>query len=190
MGPWRKGGFFSQSLWSRKVSTFSLDKGNTQQILIAESCSQDFKELFEFHHQCPVTFLKASGLGNLTRIFQSSTNASRKVAKLEELPVHKSEMWSWQILVTKIKKSNSTQWLQRGGQTGGWESKGRRGQVKFLKMFPDGRIWRYWMTLPNSVELFTVEFFLAEKQTSKVKIPLFWGFLLPSDFPKSGGDPV
>ena len=27
-----------------------------------------------------------------------------------------------------------------GGQTGGWESKGRRGQVKFLKMFPDGRI--------------------------------------------------
>ena len=46
------------------------------------------------------------------------------------------------------------------------------------------------MTLPNSVGLFTVKFFLAEKQTSKVKIPLFWGFLLPSDFPKSGGDPV
>ena len=46
------------------------------------------------------------------------------------------------------------------------------------------------MTLPNSVGLFTVKNFLAEKQTSKVKIPLFWGFLLPSDFPKSGGDPV
>ena len=43
------------------------------------------------------------------------------------------------------------------------------------------------MTLPNSVGLFTVKIFLAEKQTSKVKIPLFWGFLLPSDFPKSGG---
>ena len=29
------------------------------------------------------------------------------------------------------------------------------------------------MTESNSVELFNVEFFLAEKQTSKVKIPLF-----------------
>ena len=112
---------------------------------------------------------------------------SSLVAKLEELPVHKSEMWSWQILVTKIKKSNSAQWLQKGGQTGGWESKGRRGQVKFLKMFPDGRIWRYWMTLPNSVELFTVEFFLAEKLTSKVKIPLFLGFVLPTHFQKQVG---
>ena len=46
------------------------------------------------------------------------------------------------------------------------------------------------MTLPNSVELFTEEFFLAENLTSKVKIPLFLGFVLPSDFPKSGGDPV
>ena len=46
------------------------------------------------------------------------------------------------------------------------------------------------MTGSNSVELFDVEFFLTEKQTSKVEILLFWGFVLPSDFPKAGGDPV
>ena len=46
------------------------------------------------------------------------------------------------------------------------------------------------MTESNSVELFNVEFFLTEKLTLKVEIPLFWGFVPPSDFPKSGGDPV
>ena len=46
------------------------------------------------------------------------------------------------------------------------------------------------MTESNSVELFNVEFFLTEKLTLKVEIPLFWGFVHPSDFPKSGGDPV
>ena len=46
------------------------------------------------------------------------------------------------------------------------------------------------MTESNSVELFNVEFFLTGKLTLKVEIPLFWGFVHPSDFPKSGGDPV
>ena len=46
------------------------------------------------------------------------------------------------------------------------------------------------MTESNSVELFNVEFFWTEKLTLKVEIPLFWGFVPPSDFPKSGGDPV
>ena len=46
------------------------------------------------------------------------------------------------------------------------------------------------MTESNSVELFNVEFFLTEKLTLKVEIPLFGGFVLPSDLPKSGGDPV
>ena len=46
------------------------------------------------------------------------------------------------------------------------------------------------MTDSNSVELFHVEFFLTENQTFKVEISLFKGFVLPSDFPKSGGDPV
>ena len=46
------------------------------------------------------------------------------------------------------------------------------------------------MTESNSVELFNVEFFLIEKLTLKVEIPLFGGFVPPSDFPKSGGDPV
>ena len=46
------------------------------------------------------------------------------------------------------------------------------------------------MTESNSVELFNVEFFLTEKLTLKVEIPHFWGFVPPSDFPKSGGDPV
>ena len=46
------------------------------------------------------------------------------------------------------------------------------------------------MTDSNSVELFNVGFFFNEKLTLKVEIPLFWGFVHPSDFPKSGGDPV
>ena len=46
------------------------------------------------------------------------------------------------------------------------------------------------MTDSNSVEFFHVEFFLTENQTSKVEISLFKGFVLQSDFPKSGGDPV
>ena len=46
------------------------------------------------------------------------------------------------------------------------------------------------MTESNSVELFNVEFVLTEKLTLKVEIPLFGGFVHPSDFPKSGGDPV
>ena len=46
------------------------------------------------------------------------------------------------------------------------------------------------MTESNSVELFNVEFFLTEKLILKVEIPLFEGFVHPSDFPKSAGDPV
>ena len=46
------------------------------------------------------------------------------------------------------------------------------------------------MTESNSVELLNVDFFLIEKLTLKVEIPLFGGFVPPSDFPKSGGDPV
>ena len=46
------------------------------------------------------------------------------------------------------------------------------------------------MTESNFVELFNVEFFLTEKLTLKVEIPLFGGFVLPSDLPKSGVDPV
>ena len=46
------------------------------------------------------------------------------------------------------------------------------------------------MTESNSVELFNVELFLTEKLILKVEIPLFEGFVHPSDFPKSGGDPV
>ena len=62
--------------------------------------------------------------------------------------------------------------------------------MKFLKLFQNGRIGSPYMTESNSVELFNVEFFLTEKLTLKVEIPLFWGFVLPSDLPKSGGDPV
>ena len=60
-----------------------------------------------------------------------------------------------------------------GGETGGWESEGRSDQVKFFKWFQNGRIWNSYMTESNSVELFNVEFFLAENQTYKVEIPLF-----------------
>ena len=77
-----------------------------------------------------------------------------------------------------------------GGETGGRESEGRSDQVKFFEWFQNGRIGSPYMTESNSVELFNVEFFLTEKLTLKVEIPLFWGFVLPSDLPKSGGDPV
>ena len=80
--------------------------------------------------------------------------------------------------------------LQKGGETGGRESEGRSDKVKFFKMFQNGRIGSPYMTESNFVELFNVEFFLTEKLTLKVEIPLFWGFVLPSDLPKSGGDPV
>ena len=43
------------------------------------------------------------------------------------------------------------------------------------------------MTGSNSVELFDVEFFLTEKQTSKVEILLFWGFVPPTHFQKQVG---
>ena len=79
---------------------------------------------------------------------------------------------------------------QKSDETGGRESKGRSGLMKLSKLFQNGKIWRSWMTDSNSVELFHVEFFLTEHQTFKVKILLFWGFVLQSDFPKSGGDPV
>ena len=80
--------------------------------------------------------------------------------------------------------------FQKGGETGGWESEGRSDRVKFFRLFQNGGIGSPYMTESNSVELFNEEFFLAEKQTSKVKIPLFRVFVLPSDLPKSGGDPV
>ena len=90
----------------------------------------------------------------------------------------------------KIKKSDLAICLQKGGETGGWESEGRSDQVKFLKLFQNGKIGSSYMTESNSVELFNVDFCLTEKLTLKVEIPLFGGFVLPSDLPKSGGDPV
>ena len=78
------------------------------------------------------------------------------------------------------RKYSWKKWLGRlgeiggaGGETGGWESEGRSDQVKFFKLFQNGRIGSSYMTESNSVELFNEEFFLGEKQTSKVKIPLF-----------------
>ena len=106
------------------------------------------------------------------------------------MPVHNSEMWSQQIQLAKMKKSDLAICLQKGGETGGRESEGRSDLVKFFKLFQNGRIWNSHMTESNSVELFNVEFFWTEKLTLKVEIPLFWGFVPPSDFPKSGGDPV
>ena len=89
-----------------------------------------------------------------------------------------------------MKKSDSPICLQKGGETGGRESEGRSDLVKFFKLFQNGRNCSSYMTESNSVELFNVELFLTEKLILKVEIPLFEGFVHPSDFPKSGGDPV
>ena len=89
-----------------------------------------------------------------------------------------------------MKKSDLAICLQKGGETGGRESEGRSDQVKFFKLFQNGRIGSPYMTESNFVELFNVDFFLTEKLTLKVEIPLFGWFVLPSDLPKSGGDPV
>ena len=56
-----------------------------------------------------------------------------------------------------------------------------------LIFFQIGKIGAPYITDSNSVELFNVFIFLAEKQTSKVKIPLFKGFVLPSDFQSQAG---
>ena len=105
---------------------------------------------------------------------QRSTGHSATVSDpSEKLPVHKSKMWSREIQLAKMKKSDSPICLQKGGETGGWESEGRSDLVKFFKLFQNGRIWNSYMTESNSVEFFNVEMFLAENQTSKVKIPLF-----------------
>ena len=54
----------------------------------------------------------------------------------------------------------------------------------------NSRFLSSYMTESNSGKLFGPEFLLTEKLTLKVKIPLFGGFIHPSDFPKSGRDPV
>ena len=76
---------------------------------------------------------------------------------------------------------------QKSDETGGRESKGRSGLMKLSKLFQNGKIWRSWMTDSNSVELFHVEFFLTENQTSKVEISLFKGFVPPTHFQKQVG---
>ena len=120
----------------------------------------------------------------------SNWNASpRSWSGWKEMQICKYWRKFWEISVKK--------WPSRlgeiggaGGETGGRESEGRSDQVKFFKLFQNGRIWSSYMTESNSVELFNVEFFLTEKLILKVEIPLFEGFVHPSDFPKSGGDPV
>ena len=92
----------------------------------------------------------------------------------EKMPVHKSEMWSQEIWLPKINKSDLAICLQKGGETGGWESEGRSDQVKFFKLFQNGRIGSPYMTESNSVELFNVEFFLTEKLTLKAVYPESW----------------
>ena len=92
----------------------------------------------------------------------------------------------WEISVKKW-PSRLGQIGGAGGETGGWESEGRSDLVKFFKWFQNGRILNSSMTEPNSIELFNVDFFLAENQASKVKIPLFQGFVPPTHFQKQVG---
>ena len=105
----------------------------------------------------------------------------------EKMPVRKSEMWSWEILLAKFKKSDSAICLQKSGQTGGRELQGPSDLVCKWFSFHIGKTGAPYITDSNSVELFNIEFFLGEKQTSKVKIPLFKGFVLPSDFQSQAG---
>ena len=47
---------------------------------------------------------------------QSRIATSNEEEKTEEMPVNKSEMWSWEIRLEKIKKSDLAICLQKGGE--------------------------------------------------------------------------
>ena len=69
----------SQSLWSREVSTISLDiRARHCRSRVAEGFSQDFKEFLQFHHQSPVTFLKVVSEPILASIYGLSGNLEGK----------------------------------------------------------------------------------------------------------------
>ncbi len=57
----------------------------------------------------------------------------------------------------------------------------------FLIIFIIHFMYKLLQAFAYSKGSFTVEFFLAEKLTSKVKIPLFLGFVLPTHFQKQVG---
>ena len=78
-----------------------------------------------------------------------------------------------EILLKKWLSKRGEMGGRKTGEMGGREIEGRSGQTKFRKLFQSGRSWRFCITEANSVEFFGVDSFLAEKQTSKVKIPLF-----------------
>ena len=80
-------------------------------------------------------------------------------------------------------------WRDWGGRWPNW-GVGVKGPPRPGEIFKNVSRWQNLKVLddsPNSVELFTVKFFLAEKLTSKVKIPLFLGFVLPTHFQKQVG---
>ena len=125
------------------------------------------------HARCAETnFATVSNLPTLLSQYSNWNTSPRSWRGWKEIQICKYRRKFGEISVKK--------WPSRlgeiggaGGETGGWESEGRSDLVKFFKLFQNGRIWNSYMTESNSVELFNVEFVLAENQTSKVKIPLF-----------------
>ena len=81
----------SQGLWSRKLSTISLDiRARHGRSRVAEGFSQDFKKLLEFHHQSPVTFLKVVSEPILASIYGLSRNLEGRymILKKQEFAPH------------------------------------------------------------------------------------------------------
>ena len=77
-----------------------------------------------------------------------------------------------------------------GGETGGWESEGRSDQVKFFRLFLNGRIGSSYMTESNSVELFNEDFFWLRNRPPKLKYHFFRGsFPQPTSKSKLVGEP-
>ena len=77
--------------------------------------------------------------------------------------------------------------VQIGGQIGGRETGGCCDQVCERISFEVAKIFNSCMTYSNSIKLLPPKFVLAEKMTLKVEIPVFEGFVHPSDFSSQAG---
>ena len=73
---------------------------------------------------------------------------------------------------------------EQGGQMGRRETGGFSDQVCERHFFEVAKIFSSHMTYSNSIMLLQPKVLLSEKRTLKVEIPVFEGFVLPTNFQK------
>ena len=94
----------------------------------------------------------------------------------EKMPVHKSEVWSWEIKLVKIKKSNSAGGLQKGGESTGRDSLGDcgnicEGNLLFRVIF--GKFMHRWFLICAQLGSYNVSF--LHYRPPKLKYGFFRG---------------